>query len=341
MTEKNRDWAVETIRVIAIFAVVLIHTTTKSLETVNLHVDVLPWSLGLNQIARFAVPIFFLVSGFALESSASRISDWKEYFVKRFKKIVIPYFVWSGFYYFLIYTNHQESFWGALIHGSAAYQLYFIPSILILYLIFPLIHSGKRWITNNWVMGILGIFQLYLLDNDYNLRHLAVDYPVIVAVMNFWVFCLGIKLAGRQEQILRTVNKYVLILAGLTTAAGGYVVWQGYTRYLQTYNFQMFYSSWRPSVLIYTLGVFGVMYYFFNHWKVNQRLVGQLAKLSFTVFFVHVLVLEWVWKLAKLLPVKQLWFDPLLFAVVTVISFGLSYLIYYIIDGVSKYAKRV
>jgi probable poly-beta-1,6-N-acetyl-D-glucosamine export protein len=338
MMKNDRDLAIEAIRISAILAVILIHTTTKSLEAVNLHVDRLPWPLILNQLARFAVPIFFLVSGLVLELSTKKNEDWVGYFVKRFKKIVIPYFLWSTVYYFFIYTNHNNGFIVSLFYGNAAYQLYFIPSLLILYAIFPLVH---KWITHPLILGILGAVELVLLRDNYNVKYFNLPYPVVVALMNYWIFFLGIALAKYKTRVKERLLRYRILISIGALLSGIYVCYQGYTRYLATYNFQMFYSSWRPSVLIYTLFVFGSLYYLFSIINIKHKLLGLLSGLSFPVFFIHVLVIEESWKYFKLLPYKQIWFDPMYFAIVTGVSFGLSYLMYNGFAIIKNYVKGI
>lgn len=62
----------------------------------------------------------------------------------------------------------------------------------------------------------------------------------------------------------------------------------------------------------------------------------QLSKLSLFVFFIHVMVLDFVWNNFVRNTVitngnwilKQLWFDPLFFISVASASFGIAYLIH-------------
>src|SRR5882724_3283927 len=124
-------------RVIAILAVVMIHTSTRVLEAAHYDLNGYNWDLLLNQISRFAVPLFFAISGFALEISYNSHSNYLNFFKKRIIKIIIPYIFWSAFFYIFIYTNHDFNFLKALSDGSSSYQLYFIPALLFFYFLFP------------------------------------------------------------------------------------------------------------------------------------------------------------------------------------------------------------
>jgi surface polysaccharide O-acyltransferase-like enzyme len=66
---KERIKSIDSLRGLSILAVLLIHTTTRTLEASNFNIVGFSWTLFLNQIARFAVPLFFLISGLVLEIS--------------------------------------------------------------------------------------------------------------------------------------------------------------------------------------------------------------------------------------------------------------------------------
>src|SRR5258706_27456 len=61
--QKKRDLAIDSLRTISILAVVLIHTTTRTLEASGYDLNSFSLTLILNQLSRFAVPLFFMISG--------------------------------------------------------------------------------------------------------------------------------------------------------------------------------------------------------------------------------------------------------------------------------------
>ena len=125
--EKVNIFAIDALRTISILAVVLIHTTTRVLENSGYNLYTHPFTLFFNQAARFAVPMFFLISGFVLELNYHLNESFIHFLKKRFIKVFIPFLFWSLIYYFFIYTKHNSGFLEALIGGNASYQLYFIP----------------------------------------------------------------------------------------------------------------------------------------------------------------------------------------------------------------------
>lgn len=318
--QKNYNPAVDLLRIFSILAVILIHTSTRILEATHMDLIHHQDSLFLNQISRFAVPLFFMISGFVLELSYK--NNFLEYIQKRISKIFIPYLFWSALYYFFIYTQHSDNFFQALLSGSASYQLYFIPALLVLYFVFPLLHKLYSLLANKLVLLILAILQIRLLYLDYHLQGLTIYYPLNIALLNYLVFILGMIAFNTQEQILKFAKKFWPLLLIITIGAGFFVFWEGLKNYYSTYNFQYYYSQWRPSVLIYTLSIASLGYYVFSKIRFSSQLIKSVSNLSFAVFFVHIIILETIWKYWHVSN------DLLLFTLVTGGSFALAYVLH-------------
>ena len=334
--EKQYNPAIDALRLVSILAVILIHTTTRTLEAANFDLQRTPWTLFLNQISRFAVPLFFMISGLVLELNYSFHPNYLTYLRKRFNRLFVPYVFWSGVYYFFIYTNHNINFLSALIQGSSSYQLYFIPTLLIFYIFFPLVHKFYNVISNKWTLIFLGIFQIALLYYDYYIHPIMFSYPIKIAFLNYYIFLLGIVVSHHRESLMEFIKKWKIPLSFLTIILANYIFFEGGSLYLKTHNYLSFYSQWRPDVFLYTLTLGSLLYYFFSKRTLIFPIIQKLSRLSFFVFFVHVIVLENIWhKIA--LPIfqkshthiaGQLWYDPLFFLVITLVSFGIAFAIH-------------
>jgi surface polysaccharide O-acyltransferase-like enzyme len=328
---------VDILRIISILAVIIIHTTTRTLETSSYALTKIPWTLFLNQVARFAVPLFFMISGFVLELNYHLHESYLAYLQKRFSRIIIPYIFWSAIYYFFVYYKGRDpNLFNALLQGNASYQLYFIPALLIFYLLFPLIHNFCEFLINKWALLIFGLLQLLILYYQYDIRPLPIYYPVGIALMNFYVFILGIVLARNQQRFKNFIKKWKLLLLFGTIVFAALIFFEGLNGYLKTHNYLTFYSSWRPSILIYTILLSGFLYWIFDRKLKFIELIKKLSHLSFFVFFIHVIILEAIWysvglKLLQITNGKiiyQIWFDPLYFLTVTIISFAIAFVVH-------------
>ena len=309
-------------------AVVLIHTSTRILETSHYDLNAFPVSIFLNQLSRFAVPLFFMISGFVLELNYDSNFSYWQYLKKRFNRILIPYIFWSAIYYLFVYKLHSQNFFQSLLWGTASYQLYFIPALLMFYLTFPFFHKLFKVISNVWVLILLGIVEIVLLYRDYNFQYFTTYIPASVALFNYFVFILGMVVSHHQDKILKLITKWKFWLVGLTGLIGIFVFWEGKTKYFNTYNYQAFYSQWRPSVLIYTILMFSLLFYGFTKISRGVSVIKSLSKLSFFVFFTHVIFLEVVWSYLGRYVYTLPLFDLVFFGLVAGLSFAFAYLVH-------------
>jgi len=106
---------------------------------------------------------------------------------------------------------------------------------------------------------------------------------------------------------------------------------EGLNGFLSTGNYLAFYSQWRPSVLAYTLFLAGFLYWLFDRNRFDTRIVKTMSQLSFFVFLIHVAIIEILVKSIgahyfSFHMVQNLWFDPVFFLVISLLSFGIAYI---------------
>lgn len=313
--------SIDAMRAIAILAVVMIHTSTRILEATHYNLTAYPLTIFLNQFSRFAVPLFFLISGFVLELSADRDRNYFEFIKKRFAKIFIPYIFWSLIYYYLVYTNNHDKLLHVIFTGNASYQLYFIPTLCIFYVLFPLLHKIYKFIAHPISLFLLGVLQFWLLYQDYFIKHGGSDHPARIAALSFFAFLIGMVAARNKSRILDFAKKWRFFIITAAAFAGYYIFNEGRNFYYQIYNVGAIYSQFRPSVLVYTI-LAGLSFYSIFE-NISLR---KLSELSYFVFFVHVIVLEIVWQsLAKFMTPNPI-LDFTLFLSVASISFLTAFL---------------
>lgn len=326
--------ALDALRVIAISAVVLVHITTRTIETTKDNLLGYSWTLFLNQIARFCVPLFFIVSGFGLELNYDYHTGLWGYLKKRASKILIPFIFWSTVYYLFIYNQNHDNFFWVLFTGNASYQLYFIPTLVIFYLIFPFLHRIYNVIANKWIFSLLLIIEVVLTYKDYYIREFAYPDPVHIALLAYIYFLIGMIAARNKDKIISFTKKFKYPFIFTSAVSGFYLFYEGFSRFLSTGNYLEFYSSWRVSTLIFTIAIGAIMFYFLDTSNLSFDFSKKLSNLSFFVFFVHVIILENAWNyfghslfnfMSQSFWGKML-FDPLFFAVVLSMSFFVAFI---------------
>lgn len=332
-------FSIDALRVFAILGVVLIHLTTKTLGVVSLDPNAAPFSLFLNQSARFAVPLFFFISGFVLELNYKEKLSYLTFFKKRASRIITPFIFWSLFYYLLSHTVPQlfsSNFLATLIQGRASYQLYFIPTLILFYLFFPILHSTINSMKKPLVLLCLIILQVGIVSYDYYFQNFMIPYIFRIALLVWGMFLLGMLASHVKEKIMAFVKKYFSLLFIAFLLLLPLIFFHSKLLYLSTHRIGYIYSQYHVINYLYTVILTGILYYVLELKQWGRNIFIKLSQLSFFVFFVHVLILDYVWGLiAQPLVstygkgvVGQLWFDPLLFTIITGVSFGIAYAVH-------------
>jgi len=215
---------------LAIIAVVAIHSFSKTISS--------PVSLFVDQLSRFTVPLFIALSGFGLALSFNKNGHLLNYYLKRVWKILPWFFVAS--LVIMIFRNWFEkagfdllnyhTWTSAIFRGGADYHLYFVPMVLKLYLIFPLLFFAVKKFPRLALLTFL-LWEIYWyyrisvgteLVGNYNqiwpdqMQYLAPETWI-------YYFILGIFLALRPLK----ANRFLLVVLAasfLLTFTNGYLL---------------------------------------------------------------------------------------------------------------------
>jgi surface polysaccharide O-acyltransferase-like enzyme len=146
-------------RVLAIVAVVLIHVLAPTVEGRGVDVGSGAWWLAntLNSASRWCVPVFLMISG-ALALNPERVSRPRDFYRRRWQRIGVPLVFWTGFY--LLFrrfvldsglTPDQAA--SAVAAGAPFLQLYFLYVLAGLALITPFLKVITRHATWRMQLG--------------------------------------------------------------------------------------------------------------------------------------------------------------------------------------------
>lgn len=285
-------------RAVAMLSVILIHVTSAYVgsESRWTAFGVNP-AFFLNQAARFAVPLFILLSGISLGLGAApgRAGD---FYRGRLRKIGAAYLLW-----FAVYFAYNRDFHvGAvavgplvrsLLLGREASHLYFVVLIFQLYLLFPYLKGAVG--RAPWRSVLFSFAITYFVQQAFSLRRFHVELipaclrPYLWMLFPTWLFyfVLGLALAGfGLPRLERFCTQNALPVLGVTAAlALLYVVESRATGTL---------DSIKVSLLPYTLLALFSAYALWGYWgryRVVRRTTAFLARHSMTVYFGHVLIL--------------------------------------------------
>lgn len=151
MKKRNLD-EIQLARAFAIIAVLIVHSSSEGVTTIPVDSALFPIYNFLNIAGKLGTPTFIMLSSFVLfynyYSRETTISLFKSFYVKRIKFILIPYIVFSVFYFlgkwylFRYYDTPIEAlqvFLEQLAIGKAYPHLYFVFISVQFYLMFPLL----------------------------------------------------------------------------------------------------------------------------------------------------------------------------------------------------------
>lgn len=265
--------------------VVMIHLTFAPLS--ELTVKSLPHIAVFiaNKSLCFCVPAFIFLSGFKLfKSYEKRPFKANSFFLRRFTKIAIPYFIAVLLYiiYFKSKGWLEDGILKALFLGTVSAHFYYIIIILQLYILFPLIlklfkgNSGAVLILSLFVTLFCAVF----LNTGYWDRFFGTYIFYFVFGM-FWA----------KNYLYKTANKY-LPLAFVIYAV--LLIFHLVRLYLSDY-FEANYMAYHIVNMLYVMSAIIVLYAvsdkFLQKSYVVTSISNILSRYSYNIYLYHCLAI--------------------------------------------------
>ncbi len=213
------------LRGIAIIAVVIIHII-GAIPSGYTRPDTQLTTIILDQLSRLCVPIFVMLSGYGLALKYQKKPlKWQTMLLERASKLLPAYLLWSIGSMVLFWAIPNWSYGGRptglvvqLLLGQADFQLYFVPMLMSLYAVFPLL-----WLLRKKPAVILTVTVLvqFLTISYFYLAHVTSDrYQYVFFLSWIGYFGFGIFLAHRA--LPQWVVRW-LVPASLLSAIGACV----------------------------------------------------------------------------------------------------------------------
>ncbi len=290
---------IDYLRGVATLLVILIHITSSCL---TLPKDSLLYTVvgSFNCAITFAVPAFLFISALVMTYKLKNTEkvNWIKFVLKKIFKVLSALILWSIVYITFWEPNVELSLKkiiGYLCLGNASYHLYFIPLIMQLYLIFPLIWFATKKISKLKLNQILSfficitmglilqsaftiIFRLSIFKTFTHFASIIFSYTLPVT--------LGIWIGFNYNTLKSFYNNWFIFIVSLLTVFAGY-------RYVNlefinyTYTSTLLFSPVYWSLIILTL-VYLLRY-------INRSIfLEEISKKSFIIYLAHPLVLSFL-----------------------------------------------
>ncbi len=236
MSESKRLFWPDLLRAISCLAVVLIHITSIAVNDYAINTDEYLISAIVNGLCRWAVPIFFMVSGMFLLDPNHKMT--KEKLKSKIFKLILIILVWGLFYSILddfAYGNLSvASIPKAILYilkGTAGYHLWFLYTILLIYLMLPLLRlitekASLKLLTYGiilWFVFSITVGYINALGNTFSLlKTFSVSYSLEFLSQNAGYFVLGYILL-KTDISLKKVSSLIAVLSVIFIVASNII----------------------------------------------------------------------------------------------------------------------
>ncbi len=309
-------------RAFAIIAVLVVHSTSSGVTSIPTDSVLFPIYNFFNIAGKLGTPTFIMLSSFVLfynyfprETNTQLI---KNFYLKRLKYIIIPYFIFSLIYFglkWMFYYDYPSlevaftKFIYLFVLGKAHPHLYFVFISFQLYLMFPVIMLllKKYDIIRKhslWIGVIIQWIWVYL-NKEY--FHLTMKGSISLSYFSFYF--VGAYLGIYYDVIRRKMKDHVFrfkVICTIFFVYGGLVIL--YTGYMYLVRIGVYndVSTFLPKWINSYIGEFawsthalfaGIGLFLIAHWAnvrfndKTKQLFMEIGATSFGIYLIHPLLL--------------------------------------------------
>lgn len=313
-SKDKRQYYLDILRVLSIIGVTLIHSSSVIVVDMT-NIGSLSWWIAniINSSSRWAVPVFFMISGALLLDAPGEII-LKDFYKKRFSKIILPFLIWSIIYsiikhYFLHpdFPNWLEMpgiIFREFLFDQVYVHFWFLYVLTTVYIILPFI---KKLISNLdkkelrfWLIGWFVVSfvykagqQLYTYITNESLYISLLNIPFFSGYLGF--FLLGYYL---HKYSLATASKNALYILGflafLLIPLMTYINSAG-----KDFLDETFYGHFSLATVFTAISVF--LFIKNTDWNTllntkMKKLIVSLSNSTFGIYFIHLLIQLFVFR---------------------------------------------
>ena len=279
-------------------AVVLIHVSAYAMQNIKTFNSTYKVALILNQLSRFSVPIFVLLSGVGLGLSYKKNMGYLKFLKKRLGKLIPAYIFWGLIYLIIVNKNYNYALWPELfIKGDKIfYHLYFMPMIIKLYLIFPILYIGmkKKW---GLTLAFLISMGITTTGHYFNTPNLALDFFSKRNIL-FWFFyfVLGVYLSGNINYYISKIKKHKKIVRSILLLCIIMIIWESFYGLKIGKTLDYCTTFIRPSIIIYSIAFMAFIFSLSCNRKTLLKVSKKVTNNSYIVYLSHPFILNYYMK---------------------------------------------
>ncbi len=294
MESRKRESWIDRLNVIAVFGVILIHTSGSLLYSFNKE-PIFDWWIGnlFDSMARFSVPVFGMIMGATILRNEYSIGT---YFKKRGLRLIPPFLFWA-----LVYLSYDASakfyhgwnpsyvelfFWvGSQVTKGIAIHFWYVYLIVGIYFLLPWLKWGLRKLTDSSLSFVLvSWFSLLLVQFLFlNIDHHPNYFTYLICFLGYPVLGYYFSIKTLKS------NRFAMVL--LFVGAGITVFGTYYSSLFAGVFKEEYYSFISPNVALLACGVFLLVKNSRIENRLFTRIQNTISKHRYGIYLVHILVL--------------------------------------------------
>lgn len=321
-TLKERNGSHDLLRILAAFSVVLIHVNAtffvkhfngeRETTAFIYHIEEL-----INLLTRFSVPCFVMLSGAYNLNSKNR--NYKDYYIKIWRKTVLPFLVIAVGIFFLVevavvcgflYPDPIEPVL-RFIKGELM-NWWFMYMIIGLYILTPVIVHYKESVSVVTYQTVAYVWLVFsVISQSTSTYKVAYSFGTICSYIGYYM--VGNAIHERKQKAKRP---YFFLIAALCICGITYYL-RDYFQ-IRLYTLDAYASFFSPGVVVMSILVF----LFFDSITIKLNLVG-VAGLTYYVYLFHTIIYILIF---AVLGSKCIINELVTIVVVTCLTFVLSFI---------------
>jgi surface polysaccharide O-acyltransferase-like enzyme len=298
MKIKNRLLWADILRILAIYLVVVLHSSLLPFNTSSDLTIAWPFIVSY-AFAETCVPIFVMLSGALL---LGKTETYQIFFKKRVNKVLIPWVIWTLIYMLWNYNFHHQvastvSEWKYFFEVTFLSQLWFLPLIFSLYLITPFLRfvASKLKVVDKVYLIVIWFIWVSILPA----LHSSPAFPgqLTLGLLPLAIYYSGYFFTGYILSKLKFSKKMILFSLGMVIVGILFSFVEIFSAKNRALDLIYIITYFSPGTVIATIGVFSFINNLFrNSFTVKnaglRSLIISLSRASLGIYIVHELLKE-------------------------------------------------
>lgn len=301
---KNRVLWLDFARALAIFLVVLIHSTEmngyiftlKEINNLGIIDQIIAFCFFV--LGRLGVPIFLYLTGFLLvDREFGKWRDWIEFYKRHLMPLICTFEIWILIQIMFLSSMGESITYKGIIDtclGGKTYrmiQMWYMPMIIGIYFLIPIISNLLKFTSKKlFILIMLVLFLGTFFFPDINMFNnvLFLENEKIFPEVNNKFCYIFYLLLGWYVKISKINYKQYLLWGSFIFSFWITVVLQ-----IFLYKNNFFYNIWYDFTLlpVCSISLFLLIYSYKNSLVCNEEIIKKIAVWSLGIYFIHPMII--------------------------------------------------